>query len=92
MHLPDLIIADGRLRGGSGVAAMEQILRRGDVAHIFVTGDPGEIEQRMPGAIILQKPFNEAGLERALRSVTLNDDVVTVQICGASEAQATRSL
>jgi len=79
-HRPDLIIADARLRGGSGVAAMEQILREGDVPHIFVTGDPLGVEERMPGAMILQKPFNEAGLERALQLVAPADQVCKANI------------
>ena len=36
---PDLMIVDARLGRGSGVSAVEQILRAGPVAHVFVSGD-----------------------------------------------------
>src|SRR5271168_5209769 len=38
-YRPDLVIADGALREGSGVGAVETILRSHTMAHIFVTGD-----------------------------------------------------
>jgi CheY-like chemotaxis protein len=68
-HSPDLLIADGTLRGGSGVTAVEAILRSHDLAHIFVTGDPESIRLRRPDAVILEKPFNEATLAQAIRQV-----------------------
>lgn len=64
-HRPDLIITDGNLREGSGVAAIKEILRSGFVAHIFVTGDPYRLATD-PGAIIVQKPFTEHALTRAI--------------------------
>jgi hypothetical protein len=39
------------------------------VPYMFVTGDSGEIQDRMPNAMILQKPFTAARLAQALRSV-----------------------
>jgi CheY-like chemotaxis protein len=68
-YRPDLVIADGSLRGGSGVTAVEAILQCHNIAYIFVTGDNAAIRLRMPEAVILAKPFNEAGLEAAIRTV-----------------------
>ena len=68
-YRPDLLIVDGALREGSGINAVETILRSYFVAHIFVTGDHTSIRLRMPDAVILEKPFNEASLEAAIRKV-----------------------
>ena len=71
---PDLVIADGVLREGSGISAVETILRSRSVAHIFVTGDHTAVRMRMPNAIILEKPFNEVSLEQAIRQVVRVSD------------------
>jgi len=68
-YRPDLLIADGALREGNGINAVETILRSYLMAHIFVTGDHTSIRLRMPDAVILEKPFNEASLEIAIRKV-----------------------
>jgi len=38
---PDLMIVDARLGDGSGVSAVEEILRTGFVPHVFISGDTG---------------------------------------------------
>jgi DNA-binding response OmpR family regulator len=68
-YRPDLLIVDGTLRNGSGVGAVATILRSHAIAHIFVTGDQDSIQERMPDAVILEKPFNEARLREAIRKV-----------------------
>jgi DNA-binding response OmpR family regulator len=68
-HRPDLVIVDVGLRLGSGINAVQTILRSHFVAHIFVTGDRAAVQTHMPDAVILEKPFNEAKLERAIRTV-----------------------
>jgi CheY-like chemotaxis protein len=65
-YRPDLMIVDGRLREGSGVSAVEEILRAGPLAHVFVTGDPGQIKTRRPAAVIVRKPFRAVELVRAI--------------------------
>jgi DNA-binding NarL/FixJ family response regulator len=40
-YKPDLMIVDAGLGHGSGVAAVEQILRAGPIAHMFISGDAG---------------------------------------------------
>jgi DNA-binding response OmpR family regulator len=68
-YRPDIVIADVGLREGSGINAVETILRSQSVAHIFVTGDHDAVRARIPNAVILEKPFNEAKLAGAIRMV-----------------------
>jgi CheY-like chemotaxis protein len=63
---PDLMIVDARLAAGSGVTAVEEIHRVGPVPHLFVSGDISGILARSPGAIVIQKPFQESDLVRAM--------------------------
>ena len=64
---PDLMIVDAYLKVGSGVAAMDTILRRGAMPHIFMTGGSRQIIP--PQATVLFKPFGTAGLTAALDRV-----------------------
>lgn len=63
---PDMMIVDEVLGEGSGSSAVETILRTGFVPHVFVTGDSLRVGGLRPGAIILQKPFFERELVRAI--------------------------
>ena len=51
------MIVDGHLAEGSGVSAMRQILARGFVPHLYITGDPLQLLQLAPDAVIVAKPF-----------------------------------
>jgi two-component system, response regulator PdtaR len=64
---PDLMIVDERLRDGSGVSAVNQILRTGFVPHVFIGGDTSAVQALRPGAVALQKPFIESDLVRAIQ-------------------------
>jgi DNA-binding response OmpR family regulator len=64
---PDLMIVDARLADGSGIAAVEEILRTGFVPHVFVSGDIGGVRALRPRAIVIQKPFRRAELDRAIQ-------------------------
>jgi len=66
-HRPDLIIADARLGRGSGVSAVEEILRAGFVPHLFVTGNSSAVKERRPDAVVVEKPFDEAQLVHAIQ-------------------------
>ena len=55
-HRPDLMIVDAQLGRGSGIAAVEAILRSGPVPHIFVSGNIAKVLALRPGAVALQKP------------------------------------
>jgi CheY-like chemotaxis protein len=67
-YRPDLMIVDAGLGHGSGVAAVEQILRAGPIAHMFISGDAGRVKTRKPNAVVVRKPFREAELVRAIDS------------------------
>ncbi len=64
---PDLMIVDAALREGSGVRAVEHILRGGFVPHLFVSGDVAAVQTLMPAAIVVQKPFLEGDFARAIQ-------------------------
>jgi CheY-like chemotaxis protein len=65
-HRPDLMIVDAGLGHGSGVAAVNEILRAGPIPYLFVSGDAGRVQARKPGAVVVRKPFREAELVRAI--------------------------
>jgi two-component system, response regulator PdtaR len=63
---PDLLIVDAHLGEGSGIAAVEKIIRDRFVPHIFVTGDKlGTLLQR-PMDVVIEKPFRERDLMQAI--------------------------
>jgi two-component system, response regulator PdtaR len=64
---PDLMIVDAHLGDGSGVSAVEEILRSGFIPHLFVTGDLLWRQLLRPDAVVIQKPFAESDLARAIR-------------------------
>jgi CheY-like chemotaxis protein len=64
---PDLMIVDARLGDGSGVAAMRTILLAGPMPHLFISG--ADVEADSPDAVVLQKPFQERQLARAMDRV-----------------------
>ncbi len=65
-YAPDLMIVDARLGRGSGIAAVEQILLAGPLAHVFVSGDADQVRARRPGAVVVRKPFRKAELVTAI--------------------------
>jgi two-component system, response regulator PdtaR len=64
---PQLMIVDARLREGSGISAIEVILRTVPMPHVFVTGDIAGLRAQLPDAIAIEKPFGEAGLAQAIQ-------------------------
>jgi DNA-binding response OmpR family regulator len=65
----DLITADARLLPGDGVKAVETICARRDIPVVFVTGYTDDIRERMPDAVIIEKPIKEDELKAAVQSV-----------------------
>jgi CheY-like chemotaxis protein len=63
---PDLLIVDAGLRGGGGVSAVDRIFQHDFIPHIFITGNLARIKALRPDSIVLEKPFIEADLERAI--------------------------
>jgi len=66
-YRPDLMIVDVTLGDGNGIAAVDQILSKGPMPHIFVSGDPSKVWAARPDAIVLQKPFRQQDLARAIQ-------------------------
>jgi DNA-binding response OmpR family regulator len=66
---PDLLIVDAGLRDGSGVSAVAEILRVEFIPHIFITGDLAGVRALKPDAMVLEKPFLESDLVRAIERV-----------------------
>jgi CheY-like chemotaxis protein len=64
---PDLMIVDARLGNESGVSAVEEILRKGFIPHVFITGDISTVRALMPDAVAIQKPFDEFDLVQAIQ-------------------------
>jgi hypothetical protein len=60
------MIADAGLGRGSGVSAVEEILRTAPIAHMFVSGDPPKVQACRPGAVVVPRPFREVELVRAI--------------------------
>jgi CheY-like chemotaxis protein len=65
-YRPDLMIVDAGLGRGSGVSAVEEILRAGPLAHVFISGDAETVRVRKPDAVVLRKPFRYVDLVRAI--------------------------
>jgi two-component system, response regulator PdtaR len=64
-YRPDLMIVDAG--DGSGVSAVERILRTGFVPHLFISGNISRVKALRPGAVVLEKPFREGELTRAIQ-------------------------
>jgi CheY-like chemotaxis protein len=65
---PDLMIVDVHLSVGDGVSAVARILRTGRIPHFFITGEA--VQTVTLGAIVLQKPFREIDVVRAIERAT----------------------
>ncbi len=64
---PHLMIVDVQLGEGSGVAAVNEILRSGTVSYVFISGDAAAPKALKPDAVVVQKPFRELDLARAMQ-------------------------
>jgi two-component system, response regulator PdtaR len=68
---PDLMIVDIHLKVGSGISAVEAVLRDRVIPHVFVTGDRYGTQRRAPGDIVIEKPFRERDLLEAIERATI---------------------
>jgi CheY-like chemotaxis protein len=66
-YRPDLMIVDVQLGDGSGVSAVEEILRAGPVSHVFVSGDLAGIQALGSGTVVLRKPYRVPDLAQAIQ-------------------------
>jgi CheY-like chemotaxis protein len=67
LHRPDLLIVDARLSEGSGVSAVDRILRDGFVPHVFVSGSELKSEMLDSRAVRLSKPYDKRALITAIQ-------------------------
>ncbi|MGD0102680.1 MAG: response regulator [Rhodopila sp.] len=81
---PGLMIVDEHLREGTGVSAVKRILLNGPVPCVFISGAP--IHLARPGQGVLQKPFLEEDLVRAIRYVVGGADAPAVPKPGPGHA------
>jgi CheY-like chemotaxis protein len=65
---PDLMIVDAELREGNGFEAIKWILTLGPMPHVFMSGTAAGTSG-LDGPVI-QKPFGEKELVRAIERVT----------------------
>ena len=63
---PEIITADLRLVDGTGVDAVLEICADRPIPVVFITASPLEISDRLPDAIIVEKPFMIASVEAAV--------------------------
>jgi two-component system, response regulator PdtaR len=66
-YRPGLMIVDARMGKGSGVSAVDKILRTRCVPHLFISGNISKISALRPDAVVLEKPFREPELTRAIQ-------------------------
>lgn len=64
---PDLITADVELRPGCGITTVQTICDDRSIPVLFITGSPGEVRVRMPGHLLVEKPFSAAHVMAATR-------------------------
>ena len=67
LRCPDLITADGQLRPGSGVDAVNMICSHSVIPVIFITATPKDVERRMPDHPLVVKPFSNEAIVSALK-------------------------
>ncbi len=71
---PDLITADVELRPGCGITAVQSICSGQAIPVLFITGSPGEVRIKMPGKILVEKPFSTHHLMAATKLTLENRD------------------
>lgn len=68
---PDLITADQRIRGGSGVNAVRAICGTRAIPVVFISEYCAEVLGLAPDAVIIGKPFGERTLHDAVEQAIL---------------------
>lgn len=63
---PEIMIVDVGLRDGDGVSAVDRISRGRSIPHMFVTADFVRVKALRPNAIVVQKPYREPDIFRAI--------------------------
>jgi two-component system, response regulator PdtaR len=63
---PDFITCDVGLEAGDGLTAVAEICNDRPVPIVYITGTAWQVRQSVRDAVIVEKPFAAAELERAL--------------------------
>jgi CheY-like chemotaxis protein len=63
---PNLMICDMKLDQGTGPGAVATICKTKFVPHIYVSGNINGVLTAVPGAIVVEKPFRQEQLQRAI--------------------------
>ncbi|HEX5321454.1 MAG TPA: hypothetical protein VFW46_20010, partial [Stellaceae bacterium] len=71
---------------GSGISAVEQILRQGPLAHVFVSGDAERVRLSRPNAIVVRKPFRQAELASAIELALAASQTAAVGLGGSGNS------
>jgi len=77
---PDLMIVDIHLYDGSGISAVDQILRNGPMPHVIMSGAFSLVDR--PGAVTLQKPFSVGDLTAAIQRAIDSKEVIPAAALG----------
>ena len=72
LRRPALITADGQLRPGSGIDAVNVICSHGSIPVIFITATPTEVERRMPDHPLIVKPFSHEAIVSVVKFAMSN--------------------
>ena len=72
LRRPALITADGQLRPGSGIDAVNVICSNASIPVIFITATPTEVERRMPDYPLIVKPFSSEAIVSAVKLAMSN--------------------
>ena len=72
LRRPELITADGQLRPGSGIDAVNAICSYGSIPVVFITATPAEVERRMPDHPLVLKPFSNEAIVSAVKKAMSN--------------------
>lgn len=63
---PDLITADDKINGGTGVKAVQQICAERIIPVVFIVDQPQKVVRPVPFAATIAKPFRGAQLHAAI--------------------------
>ncbi len=72
LRRPAFITADGQLRPGSGIDAVNVICRDGSIPVLFITATPTEVQRRMPDHPLVVKPFSNEAIVSAVKLAMSN--------------------
>ncbi|MGZ8312695.1 MAG: response regulator [Allosphingosinicella sp.] len=64
---PCLITADVELQPGCGIEAVQSICSERPIPVVFITGSPEQVRTRMPGHLMIQKPFGTDHVTAAVK-------------------------